>query len=128
MIAMRVVGFLYLLSGGWCAFAPELASGFLGFSLSNTTGLAEFFSVYGGLQVGLGLALILSSFVAEYIESALYFSWVFSTSLFLFRVISIGLYGVQPELMAMAILEALIAVVMWGSWLRQKRKSSRCHG
>mgnify|MGYP000076614118 CR=1 FL=1 len=124
MTILRVVGCLYLLSGGWCAYAPELAAVFLGFSFNGNTGYTEFFTVYGGLQVGLGAAIVMSSFVVRYIEAALYFAAIFSTSLILFRVIGIVLYGLNSELAAMALLEILIALMLWGGWVKATRETS----
>lgn len=121
MAVLRVIGGLYLLSGGWCAFAPALAAGFLGFSFSNNTGLSEFFTVYGGLQVGLGAAMVLSSLVTRYIEAALYFSAIFSTGLLLFRVAGMFLFGFSGELAGMALLEAGIAIALWMTWNKSKQ-------
>lgn len=120
MTILRVVGALYLLSGGWCAFAPGLAAGFLGFSFTGNTGYAEFFAVYGGLQVGLGTAIVMCSFNRYYIEAALYFSAILSTGLLIFRLMGMLLYGFSPELAGMALLEALIALALWVGWKRSK--------
>lgn len=128
MIILRVVGCLYLLSGAWCAFAPQLASGFLGFSLVSNTGYAEFFAVYGGLQVGLGAAMVMSSFISRYIEAVMYSTAILSTSLLLFRLIGMSLYGVDNELLGMAILEAAIALVLWGGWQRTSRARNKTQG
>ncbi|WP_250658441.1 hypothetical protein [Alkalimarinus coralli] len=116
MHKLRWIGSLYLLSGAWCTFQPALASNFLGLELINMIGKGEFFTVYGGLQVGLGLAMIISSFVKAYTEAALYFSAIFSTSLLSFRLIALYRFGASGELIVLAILEALIAVILWLGW------------
>lgn len=121
MTLLRVVGCLYLLSGGWCAFAPGLAAGFLGFSFTGSTGYAEFFAVYGGLQVGLGAAIVMCSLNSRYIEAALYFSAILSTSLLTFRIVGMLLFGFSAELAGMALLETLIALALWTGWKRSKR-------
>ncbi|UZE97778.1 hypothetical protein [Alkalimarinus alittae] len=123
MTILRVVGCLYMLSGGWCAFAPALAAGFLGFSFTGNSGYAEFFAVYGGLQVGLGSALVMSSLIERYIEGGLYFAAILSTSLLIFRVLGIVYYGSNAELLSMAILEALIAAVLWIGWIKIRRQA-----
>ena len=121
MSVLRVVGWLYLLSGGWCAFAPELAAGFLGFSFTGNTGYAEFFAVYGGLQVGLGAAIVMCSLSNRYIEAALYFSAILSSGLLTFRIVGMMLYGFSSELAGMALLETLIALALWVRWRRSKK-------
>ena len=120
MTILRVVGCLYVLSGGWCAFSPELAAGFLGFSFTGSTGYAEFFAVYGGLQLGLGAAIVLCSLNRRYIEAAFYFSAILSTGLLIFRILGMLLYGFSPELAGMALLETLIAMALWVGWKRSK--------
>ena len=48
-------GFIYLLLGIWCAVAPEKTAKGVGFELQPGQGQSEFFTVYGGLEVGLGI-------------------------------------------------------------------------
>ena len=122
MITLRVIGALYLLSGIWCAWQVELASAFLGFTLSGELAHSEFFSVYGGLQVGLGIAMLGASFRAGYIEAALYFAYVFSITLFLFRVASSLLWGWSSTVLAMLILEAILATTLCIVWAKSRHK------
>jgi hypothetical protein len=111
MWTLKVVGILYLISGLWCAFKPELAASFLGFTLSDV-GLAEFISVYGGLQVGLGLAMMLSSVRPNYLEGALFFALITSLGLFVFRLIAISSVASGGGVYAMAVLEGLFVLVL----------------
>lgn len=116
----RVCGILYLLSGVWCVFQPVLAAGYLGFVLDTAMAKSEFFSVYGGLQSGLGLAILFTSFQPRYVEAALYFSTVFSTTLALFRFMSFMMFGWTEAFFVMFILELLIAGVLWFGWRKSK--------
>lgn len=120
MIILRIVGILYLLSGIWCALKSDLAAEFLGFSFTTTAGIAEFFTVYGGLQIGLGAALVMCSIKPLYIEASLYFSAIFSTSLLIFRLLGLVFFDFGLALIAMAILEAFIAILLWGGWRQQR--------
>lgn len=120
MISLRVVGILYLLSGLWCASQAELSANFLGFALTSLLAHSEFFSVYGGLQVGLGVAMLGASFRRTYIEAALYFAYVFSMTLFLFRVASAWIWGWNTSLLSMLILEAILATILCISWAKKK--------
>lgn len=116
----RICGFLYLVSGAWCVFQPELASGFLGFVLETDIAQSEFFSVYGGLQVGLGLSMLITSFQPRYLEASLFYSAIFSCTLALFRLLSILLFGVVQAFVLMLIIELLIAGVLCFGWYRSR--------
>tara|TARA_R110002167_G_scaffold118753_15_gene295524 strand:+ start:1158 stop:1493 length:336 start_codon:yes stop_codon:yes gene_type:complete len=107
-------------SGLWCGLQLDLASGFLGFQLASPAGFVEFFSVYGGLQVGLGMAMLVSSFRSDYVEASLYFSAIFSTFLLLFRVLSFAIYGLINDFIVMLIIEVVIFVGLWWAWFKAK--------
>jgi hypothetical protein len=96
-----------------------LAANFLGFTLSDV-GLAEFFSVYAGLQVGLALAMLTSSMKADYLEAAIFFSLVTSTGLFVFRVFSLFNMGNNESLYAMAALEGVFVIILALSFYQAK--------
>lgn len=120
LVLFRVFGGLYLVSGLWCSLQLEAASSFLGFSLASPIGYVEFFSVYGGLQIGLGLAMLITSVHQYYLEASFYFSAIFSSCLALFRLISFVIYGVIPDFLIMLILELIIALGLWWAWYKQQ--------
>jgi hypothetical protein len=111
MWALRSIGILYLLSGLWCALNPQVASEFLGYMLTNV-GLSEFFAVYGGLQVGLGVAMLIASIKTEYIEASLLFASITSLGLLVFRLIALVRFDASEGIVAMVILEAVIVIVL----------------
>ena len=111
MWALRSIGILYLLSGLWCALNPQVASEFLGYML-NDVGLSEFFAVYGGLQVGLGVAMLIASIKTEYIEASLLFALITSLGLLVFRLIALVRFDASEGIVAMAILEAVVVIVL----------------
>lgn len=123
VLLYRVFGILYLVSGAWCSLQVLPASMFLGFSLEMNKGLAEFFSVYGGLQVGLGLAMLATSFKPRYLEASIYFSAIFSSSLAFFRSLSFVIYGVIDDFFIMLVLEIVIAATLWMVWSKIKQSS-----
>ncbi len=118
MVILRAVAALYLISGLWCASAPQLAAGFLGFGSLNEKGLAEFFTVYGGLQAGLAVAMGVMSLKPLHTLAGLLFAAIFSSILGLFRVFALALYGVDMALFGMTLLEVTLAVVLWLGWWR----------
>jgi hypothetical protein len=111
MWALRSIGILYLLSGLWCALNPQVASEFLGYMITNV-GLSEFFAVYGGLQVGLGVAMLIASIKTEYIEASLLFASITSLGLLVFRLIALVRFDASEGIVAMVILEAVIVIVL----------------
>tara|TARA_R110001592_G_scaffold288331_4_gene557377 strand:- start:39959 stop:40327 length:369 start_codon:yes stop_codon:yes gene_type:complete len=121
VLLYRLFGFLYLSSGLWCVFKLELVAGFLGFEFSTDMGKSEFFSVYGGLQIGIGIAMLLSSFKTVYLEGGVYFSAIFSSVLALFRVFSFFVFGFIEGFIFMLVLEVFMAVSLWGIWLKLKK-------
>ena len=112
----RVCGALYLLSALWCVFQIDAAAGFLGLGLNSGLARSEFFSVYGGLQAGLGIAMLLCSFAPRYLEAALFFSAVFSGVLAIFRLISFFIFGWADAAFIMLVIEAVIAIVLAYGW------------
>ena len=118
MLALfRVCGVLYLLSAMWCVFQADAAAGFLGLGLNSNLARSEFFSVYGGLQAGLGAAMVLSSFAPRYVEAALFFSAVFSACLALFRLISFFVYGwTEVSILMLGIEAGIAALLLYGWW------------
>ena len=117
----RLFGFLYLVSGLWCAFQSELAAKFLGFELAIGLGDSEFLSVYGGLQLGMGIAMLVSSFKAEYLDARVYFSAIFSSFLALFRMFSFVKFGFMDEFIFMFVLEVFMGAILWGIWFNLKK-------
>jgi hypothetical protein len=111
MWSLRSVGILYLLSGLWCALNPQVASEFLGL-MPSSIGLSEFFSVYGGLQVGLGLAMLVASAKPSYIEASLLFAFITSLGLLVFRLIALIKFDASEGIYAMAILESVFVIVL----------------
>jgi len=57
-IFLAIVGAAYLVLAGWCALMPDKTSRAVGFSLQTGSGQSEFLTVYGGLQLSLGLAFL----------------------------------------------------------------------
>ncbi|MCC9607828.1 DUF4345 family protein [Blastopirellula sp. JC732] len=57
-VFLALVGCLYVGLGIWCAVAPQKTSAVVGFTLQPGSGQSEFLTVYGGLEVGLGLLFL----------------------------------------------------------------------
>jgi hypothetical protein len=112
MWVLRIVGLLYLSSGIWCVLNPVESATFLGLSFLNL-GIAEFYSVYGGLQLGIGMAMILSSLNEHFLPGGVFFSLVLSCGLMLFRVIAMLQFGTNDALISMLVLESIIVLMLF---------------
>ena len=56
---LSLVGLLYVGLGLYCSFSPVAAARTVGFTLNGQAGSSEFLAVYGGLEIGMGLAFLL---------------------------------------------------------------------
>ena len=57
-IFLAVVGVVYLMLAGWCCLLPAETSNAIGFDLQLGQGQSEFLTVYGGLEVALGVVFL----------------------------------------------------------------------
>jgi len=110
--AARLVGLAYLLLGLWCSAAPRAVAKRVGFSLDSGSGLSEFVTVYGGLEIGLGAALVLTSLHPALRDGGLAFGAIFSLALPLFRLATILRYDVSRGVFGLFAVEILFAAVL----------------
>lgn len=97
-IFLTVVGLLYVALGVWCAAAPATTSKKVGLERINESGRSEFFTVYGGLEVGLGATLIVLAAQSSTLSSGLIACLLIHGGLVLFRAISFSLYDAMKGL------------------------------
>jgi hypothetical protein len=131
VIVLRVVAALYALSGLWCLFQSETAAAYVGYGASSSVAAAEFFTVYGGIQLGLGLAMWLGAKIERYQEATLFFAMVFSLVLVTARLISFVVYPNALDHMGawvMAELEAVIAISLVIAHIKAGRREQSLHG
>ena len=86
-IFVALVGVLYVLLGLYCAILPARASKAVGFGLNGGAGQSEFLTVYGGLEVGMGLVFLLPLLRPMDTEFALRACLIIHGCLVLFRTI-----------------------------------------
>jgi hypothetical protein len=61
-VFLLLVGFIFAAYGLACALEPALPARLAGLAIINGDGFAELSAMYGGLQVGVGLFLLLAAF------------------------------------------------------------------
>jgi Domain of unknown function (DUF4345) len=92
-VYLGVNGIAYLVLGAWCAIDPHRTSEMIGFQLDGAKGLAEYFAVYGGLEVGMGTFFLASLLRRDLRSAAIFFGVCLYGGIVLFRGISLALNG-----------------------------------
>ncbi len=91
-VFLFAVSILYIGLGVWCAVAPATTSAKVGFERIGEGGRSEFLTVYGGLEVGIGLALALLAWRNETVVYGLLTCVVIHGAIVAFRSVSFLLY------------------------------------
>ena len=90
---LAAVGAAYLGLAAWCALAPTQTSKAVGFDLVPGAGQSEFLTVYGGLELALGVIFILPLFRPQDAGYALSVCLILHGCLVTFRAASFALFG-----------------------------------
>lgn len=108
-LLLTSVSALYVGLGVWCAVAPATTSEKVGLSRVGEAGRSEFLTVYGGLEVGLGIAFAILAWKDETVVYGLLTCLAIHGSLVAFRSLSFVLYdAVHGMTLQLAIGEWLI--------------------
>jgi len=130
---LACAGLLYLALAVWCALKPAAAAQTVGLQLLSGSGQSEFLTVYGGLEAGLGVMLLIPLLWPDLIRSALMNSTVIHGCLLAFRVAGFFLFsGISSTTRNLAIGEGVLFVcsglLLWthrGGSRRGSRSGSR---
>lgn len=95
-IFLAVVGVAYMFLAGWCAVMPERTSNAVGFTLRPGAGQSEFLTVYGGLELALGVVFLWPLFRPSEISFPLLTCLIVHACLVLFRTAGFFLYSGIP--------------------------------
>jgi hypothetical protein len=123
-IFLALVGILYVLLALWCAIAPENTSQSVGFTLQPGSGQSEFLTVYGGLELGLGIMFLLPFYTQESLRFSLLTCVIVHGSLVLFRTVGFFLFnGFESTTFYLAGGEWLIFLISLTLWCLQKKST-----
>jgi hypothetical protein len=119
-VFLAIVGAAYLALAAWCAILPDTTSNSVGFTLQPGSGQSEFLTVYGGLQVAIGLAFLWPLYRPSDTTLPLFLCLLTHGCLVIFRTLSFGLYsGVPATTIVLAATEWTIfmgaAILAWRS-------------
>lgn len=95
-IFLAVIGVLYVLLAGYCALLPEKASKAVGFNLQPGAGQSEFLTIYGGLELALGILFLWPLFRPGEVSFPLLACLVVHGCLVLFRTAGFFLFRDIP--------------------------------
>jgi hypothetical protein len=86
---LTIVALLYFGLAIWCTVAPERTSQKIGFTLNGGSGKSEYMTVYGGLEFGLALVLIVFAWRPALAGEGLLVCVLIHAALVLFRTASL---------------------------------------
>ncbi|MDY6830167.1 MAG: DUF4345 family protein [Pseudomonadota bacterium] len=112
MWTLMPFGLIYLGLGFWCLAAPEIAAGGIDYLLQSDTARAEFITIYGGLDLGVGLAMLWCGWIPRLRLGALVFSAIFSLCIALTRSATLLAYSTSSLLVQLAVVEWLAAIAL----------------
>ena len=116
-IYLAIVGVIYVVLALWCATDPEGTAKSVGFSLTQGSGESEYFTVYVGLQLALGVVFLLPLIRPEQTSYALQCCLVVFAGLVLCRTIAfLRFSGIQTPTYMLAAAEwfvLLVGVAVW---------------
>lgn len=110
-IYLALVGLLYTGLAVYCAARPNTAAQKVALSPVGDHGRSEFFTVYGGLEFGLAIALLLPFVAPGMTLYALYTCIAVHAALVVFRGISLAIYRPGFDL------SSLFARLVIGEWV-----------
>ena len=108
---LALVGLAYIVLAAWCTLAPAKTSKAVGFSLAGPGGQSEFLTVYGGLELALGIVFLWPLFRPEATVFSLFVCLVLHACLVLFRAAGFVLYSGFPAT------TYYLAATEWGIFL-----------
>lgn len=111
-IFLAVVGTAYIVLAIWCASRPDATANAVGFELISGSGQSEYFVVYGGLELALGIAFLWPLRRAEDTVGALRLCCLVHSCLVVFRTVSFFQFsGISRTTYTLAAVEWLILLI-----------------
>ncbi|XAM01489.1 DUF4345 family protein [Phycisphaeraceae bacterium D3-23] len=83
-------GVLYIALAAWCTIAPSKTATAIGFGIENSSAKSEYLTVYGGLELGMGLFFLLAAWRTGMVEAGLWFAALSYAALAIYRLITVA--------------------------------------
>jgi Na+/H+ antiporter NhaD/arsenite permease-like protein len=105
---LAIVGAIYALLGVWCLAQPVRTAESIGYALTSGSGHSEYMTVYGGLQIGLGIVFLSALWRPADLAPLLYVALVTHGAIVALRTTSLVLHsGIETT-------TYVLAAVEWG--------------
>lgn len=105
----------------WCTFSPTKTAAAQGFMQLTGAGRAEYLTVYGGLQFGLGLFFVALAMTPRWQEMGLVFALCVYGPLVLWRIAGLAMHWpVNTTTLAVAGLELFMLLAAVWLWFSQR--------
>jgi len=115
-------GVLYLALGAWCTIAPNKTAAAIGFGIDDPSAKAEYLTVYGGLELGMGLFFLLCAWRSGMVEAGLWFAVLSYAALGVYRLTIVATTGgLSSFIYTMAVVEPLMALISAALLWRQAK-------
>ncbi len=116
---------LYVVFAVWCTIAARTTATNLGFESLTNSGRSEFLVVYGGLQLGLGLAFAYFANQAALHRTGMLFALAVYGPIVAYRAVTVITFRpVQPTTIAVGSLEAVMLATAAYLWFAHVRGSA----
>lgn len=116
---LLINGVGYVGLAAWCTLLPDKTSAAIGFGLSNASAKSEYITVYGGLELGMGIFFLLTALRPDLRQAGVLFALCLYACLAVFRIGTlIGLDGVGTFPRAMLAIEVPMALIAAWLWFR----------
>ena len=117
---------MYAVFGLWCAIALDATSANLGYVALSSSGRSEYFTVYGGLQWGLGLVFALMALRPDLHRTGVLVGIALYAPLVLHRTISLLRFGpVETMTLGIAALEVAMLLAALALWFAGRQAARR---
>jgi hypothetical protein len=126
-IFLAIVGAAYIVLAVWCAASPDATANAVGFELISGSGQSEYFVVYGGLELALGIAFLWPLRRVEDTVGALRLCCLVHSCLVVFRTVSFFQFSdISKTTYALAAIEWLIMLsTLFVAWKTSIQPSTK---
>ena len=117
-----IVGILYIVLGVFCSMDPVKLGDAMGYSFIGN-GIIEFVVVYGGLEIGFGLAMLVATMNRILFPGVYFLTAVVSLALPIARVWMLIPRGMEGKMGTFLMIEiAILAALIWPLFRRSRAK------
>ena len=120
--ALGIVGILYIVLGVFCSLDPVKLGDAMGYSFVGN-GIIEFVVIYGGLEIGFGLAMLIAAMNRAFFPGVYFMTVVVSLALPIARIWMLIPRNMEGKMSTFLMIElAILAALIWPLLRRSRAK------